>query len=133
MPPYRKPNPKVTDADWTKFKTFKLVETGFHHRGQKASGRTAILNLAKDGMTIDAWAKACAKEGYDTAFVVSSLDKHMGSPTPRFVASETNADGLSWKEVKALRKRAKAGDSGSPDLPGSDAQQAGKSSRKKAA
>lgn len=88
----------------TKYDGFKLIKTDHPYKHQKGSGRAAAFELAKDGMLVGTWTKNCAKEGFESKFVVGSLIKLQGAKEPGWKISEKNDKGQTLDEVKKVRE-----------------------------
>lgn len=98
---------KPTEWYPTKYDTFKLVYHG-HYKHQAGSGRSAALELAKDGMLVGTWTKKCAEIGLTPTFAIGSIQKLMTTADPGWTFSEKNADGLTVKEVTGSRSTERA-------------------------
>ena len=116
MPEYQKGYDKPIPHSTTKYDGFKLIKTEFPYKHQEGSGRAAAFALAKDGMTIGDWAKACATTGaklkvgdnevvryFDSKFIIGSLIKLQGAKEPGWKISEKDDQGRTLADVKKIR------------------------------
>jgi Mg-chelatase subunit ChlI len=75
MTEFRKAKGEAVEPFATKWDNCTLKRTDKPYRQQKGSGRSEVLAMAEDGMTLGALAKKAALAGFDSNFVMSAVKK----------------------------------------------------------
>lgn len=86
----------------SKWDPYIVVSSGKEYRPQAQSGRTAVVALASEGMTIRQVTEAAMAEGYEGDFARGAILKHCESRTGKFIMQAP--EGLpSVEEMKRTR------------------------------
>lgn len=81
-----------------------IVSTGKEYRPQGASGRTAVLRLVTEGMTVEDLVKKAATYGFSADFTRGAIIKHHDSGTGAWKLE--GYDGLTIEKLKKIRTMA---------------------------